>query len=209
MYSASKGFSLAWLLAFTKSFAWLVSAVVCRVVGLFTRREKPLQQAARYFRWACPRLIIRCYRDNDVNFITWKNFYAVSKTNFTRPISGKWMMVNDFRTTKRGWFSKSLYPNYFSLLLQYSLDKLPSEEFSRGELNRFKRALSLKHYLTYGRIFSIYKIIQHHGLIRSYRLDYGTVQAFGSLLFWTISWNASRVRTSHAGSGLHSKSVKN
>ena len=30
------------LLAFTKSFAWLV----CRVVGLFTPREKPVQQAA-------------------------------------------------------------------------------------------------------------------------------------------------------------------
>ena len=54
------------LLAFTKSFAWLV----CRVVGLFTPREKPLQQAAWDFRWACARLIIRCYRDNDVNFIT-------------------------------------------------------------------------------------------------------------------------------------------
>ena len=34
------------LLAFTKSFAWLV----CRVVGLFTPREKPLQQAAWDFR---------------------------------------------------------------------------------------------------------------------------------------------------------------
>ena len=30
-YPASRGFSLAWLLAFRKSFAWLV----CRVVGLF------------------------------------------------------------------------------------------------------------------------------------------------------------------------------
>ena len=33
-YPARRGFSLAWLLAFTKSFAWLV----CRVVGLFTTR---------------------------------------------------------------------------------------------------------------------------------------------------------------------------
>ena len=32
---ASKGFSLVWLLAFTKSFAWLIR----RVVGLFTPRE--------------------------------------------------------------------------------------------------------------------------------------------------------------------------
>ena len=31
-YPASRGFSLAWLLAFTKSFTWLV----CRVVALFT-----------------------------------------------------------------------------------------------------------------------------------------------------------------------------
>ena len=34
----ARGFSLVWLLAFTKSFAWLVY----RVVGLFTPREKPL-----------------------------------------------------------------------------------------------------------------------------------------------------------------------
>ena len=34
---------------FMKSFAWLVF----RVVGLFTPREKPLQQAASDFRWAC------------------------------------------------------------------------------------------------------------------------------------------------------------
>ena len=39
VYPASRGFSLAWLLAFTKSFACLV----CRVVGLFTPREKPLR----------------------------------------------------------------------------------------------------------------------------------------------------------------------
>ena len=45
----SRVFSLAWLLAFTKSFAWLV----CCVVGLFTPRKKPLQQAACDFRWAC------------------------------------------------------------------------------------------------------------------------------------------------------------
>ena len=32
-YPASRAFALAWLLAFTKSFAWLV----CRVVGLFTQ----------------------------------------------------------------------------------------------------------------------------------------------------------------------------
>ena len=48
-YPASRGFSLAWLLAFTKSFAWLV----CYVDGLFTPREKPLQEAACGFRWAC------------------------------------------------------------------------------------------------------------------------------------------------------------
>ena len=35
---ANRGFSLVWLLAFTKSFTWLVY----RVVGLFTPREKPL-----------------------------------------------------------------------------------------------------------------------------------------------------------------------
>ena len=49
-YPASRDFSLAWLLAFTKSMAWLV----CRIVGLFTPghapREKPLQQAAWDFR---------------------------------------------------------------------------------------------------------------------------------------------------------------
>ena len=35
-YPTSRGFSVSWLLGFTKSFAWLV----CRVVGLFTPREK-------------------------------------------------------------------------------------------------------------------------------------------------------------------------
>ena len=35
-YPTSRGFSVAWLLGFTKSFAWLV----CRVVDLFTPREK-------------------------------------------------------------------------------------------------------------------------------------------------------------------------
>ena len=35
-YPASRGFSLAWLLAFTKSFAWLVY----HVVDLFTPSEK-------------------------------------------------------------------------------------------------------------------------------------------------------------------------
>ena len=54
-YPASRDFSLAWLLVLTKSFAWLV----CCVVSLFTPREKPLQQAAWDFRWACARLIIR------------------------------------------------------------------------------------------------------------------------------------------------------
>ena len=34
-YPASRGFSLAWLLAFTKSFACLF----CRVVGLFTPQD--------------------------------------------------------------------------------------------------------------------------------------------------------------------------
>ena len=36
VYPASRGFSLGWLLAFTKSFAWLA----CRVVSLFMPREK-------------------------------------------------------------------------------------------------------------------------------------------------------------------------
>ena len=36
LYPAVRGLSLAWLLAFTKSFAWLV----CRIVGLFTPRER-------------------------------------------------------------------------------------------------------------------------------------------------------------------------
>ena len=45
IYPASSGFSLAWLLPLTKSFACLV----CRVVGL-TTREKPLPKAARDFR---------------------------------------------------------------------------------------------------------------------------------------------------------------
>ena len=43
-YPASRRFSLAWLLAFKESFAWLV----CRVVGLFTPREKPLQTKTNY-----------------------------------------------------------------------------------------------------------------------------------------------------------------
>ena len=36
VYPASRGFSLGWLLAFTKSFAWLAG----RVVSLFMPREK-------------------------------------------------------------------------------------------------------------------------------------------------------------------------
>ena len=36
-YPASRDFSLAWLLAFTKSMAWLV----CRIVGLFTPGHAP------------------------------------------------------------------------------------------------------------------------------------------------------------------------
>ena len=38
-YPASRSFSLAWLLAFTESFAWLV----CRVVGLFAGAYKTNQ----------------------------------------------------------------------------------------------------------------------------------------------------------------------
>ena len=76
--------SLAWLLAFTKSFAW----VVCRVVSVFTPLEKSLQQAAHDFRWTCARYIIRHYRDNDVIFIAWKKLMP-SKTNFTLLISGQ------------------------------------------------------------------------------------------------------------------------
>ena len=34
--AASRGFYLAWLLAFTRSFAWLV----CRIVGLITLRRQ-------------------------------------------------------------------------------------------------------------------------------------------------------------------------
>ena len=44
IYPASRGFSLAWLSVFPKSFAWLV----CRIVGLFTSREKPLQQTVSH-----------------------------------------------------------------------------------------------------------------------------------------------------------------
>ena len=44
------------------------------------------------------------------------------------------------------------------------------------------RGFSKTCYKTYGGIFSIYKIIQRHGLIRSERLDYGTVQSFECLL---------------------------
>ena len=36
VHPASRGFSLVWLLAFTKSFAWLA----CRVVSLFMPRQK-------------------------------------------------------------------------------------------------------------------------------------------------------------------------
>ena len=64
IYPASRGFSLTWLLPFTKSFACLV----CRVVGfLFTPREKPVPKAARDFRWACASLFDR---ENDVS-LTW------------------------------------------------------------------------------------------------------------------------------------------
>ena len=46
-YPASIGFSLAWLLSFTKSLAWLV----CRELSLFTPREflSPCQIPALYF----------------------------------------------------------------------------------------------------------------------------------------------------------------
>ena len=44
IYPASRGFSLAWLSVFPKSFAWLVY----RIVGLFTSREKPLQQTVSH-----------------------------------------------------------------------------------------------------------------------------------------------------------------
>ena len=64
IYPASRGFSLAWLLQFTKSFACLV----CRVVGfVYTPREKPLPKAARDFHWAC---VSRFHRENDVS-LTW------------------------------------------------------------------------------------------------------------------------------------------
>ena len=43
-YPEGRGFSIAWLLWFTKSFAWLV----CCVVGLFTPREKLLQTKTNY-----------------------------------------------------------------------------------------------------------------------------------------------------------------
>lgn len=57
---ASRGFFLVWLLAYVKSFAWLVS----HVVGLFMPREKPLQGAICGFRWACildTSIILRSY----------------------------------------------------------------------------------------------------------------------------------------------------
>ena len=84
--------SLAWLLAFTKSFAW----VVCRVVSVFTPLEKSLQQAARDFRWTWARYIIRYYRDNDVIYIAWKKLMP-SKTHFT-PISGQVVLFPDNET---------------------------------------------------------------------------------------------------------------
>ena len=85
--------SLAWLLAFTKSFAW----VVCRVVSVFTPLEKSLQQAARDLRWTCARYIIRYYRDNDVIFIAWKKLMP-SKTHFTLLISGQVVLFPDNET---------------------------------------------------------------------------------------------------------------
>ena len=85
--------SLAWLLAFTKSFAW----VVCCVVSVFTPLEKSLQQAAHDFGWTCARYIIRYYRDNDVIFIAWKKLMP-SKTNFTRLISGQVVLFPDNET---------------------------------------------------------------------------------------------------------------
>ena len=77
LFPASRSFSLAWLLVFTKSFAWLVS----RVVGLFTGRKqtnyaqtsqandlpcKRETSASRVIYWAmkCSRWIITCNRFN-------------------------------------------------------------------------------------------------------------------------------------------------
>ena len=44
-YPASRVFSLAWLLAFTKSFGWLV----CRVVGLFTCKQTSARRVVKFY----------------------------------------------------------------------------------------------------------------------------------------------------------------
>ena len=66
----------------------------------------------------------------------------LSKIDFTRPISGQVVLIPNNDT----WMIfKIAYPKYFSLFLQYSEDKRPSEEFYRGGLNRFwLRALLLE-----------------------------------------------------------------
>ena len=104
IYPASSGFSLAWLLPLTKSFACLV----CRVVGL-TTREKPLPKAARDFRSACAS---RFHRENDVS-LTWvtrcrtpyffvgKNFASNLHFHiFAFEISSKEIYQKLFRNTK-------------------------------------------------------------------------------------------------------------
>ena len=44
-YPASSVFSLAWLLAFTKSFGWLV----CHVVGLFTFKQTSARRVVKFY----------------------------------------------------------------------------------------------------------------------------------------------------------------
>lgn len=71
IYPVSRLFFLAWLLAFLNAMAWLVS----RIVGLFTPGEKPLQWLAVCgFHWACAEFLNHYFKDNDINFITWKKY---------------------------------------------------------------------------------------------------------------------------------------
>ena len=100
-YPASRGFSLAWLLAFAKSFSWLV----CHVVGLLYPMRNLRSKPACDFCWACAGSLIRYYRDNDVNLSPERNT-ILSKTTFTCPSSRQVVL----RTTKHGWFLKSLNP---------------------------------------------------------------------------------------------------
>ena len=107
-YPASRGFSLAWLLAFTKSFSWLV----CHVVGLLHPMRNLRSKPACYFCWACAVSLIRYYRDNDVNLLPERNT-VLSKTTFTSPSSRQVFLLADNET----WMISHQFLTVFKIFL--------------------------------------------------------------------------------------------